>query len=232
MAKEYQPATSAMETAVKPDAVSSIVLSGGRTIPFIYYLGANSTCPLVKLESPTSAKELTWGDTVELPPGATVSVRNISYMPGDIQIQSGPVPAPPPRRITVPVEFTSKITGGGAVTRVVEFTANFPCDTRRARRAYLAWGTNDVVSPRAQIVVRGFNQQHSGSQQAGLPVYIDQYDLVGAIPELIPLGTSLDGNGMRLGDFARFDAVLTAPGAGSDEQGDLRVFEVFYVVEY
>lgn len=226
--QEYQPATSAFETNVQPDTVSGIILSGGRTIPFLYYLGANSTAPLVRLESPTTSKELTWGDVVELPPGVAVSVRNISYMPGDVQIQSGRVPAPSPRRITVPVSFDAKFTVGDTI----ELRPHFPCDTRRARRAYFAWGVPDIIGARVRFILRGFNQQHSGSQQAGLPVYTDLYEFNTVVPEFIPLGTSMEGNGMRLADFVRLDAEITAAPAVGEPDHQLAILEAFYVLEY
>lgn len=229
--QEYQPATSAFQTSVLPDEISAIVLSGGRTIPFRYYLGSNSTVPLVRLESPTTSKELTWGDAVELPPGSVVSVRNISYGRGDIQIQSGPIPSPAPRRVTIPVDLTfyDRATDSYA-------TPTFPCDTRRARRAYITWGIPNTafVLFQADITILGFCQQHSGSKQAGIPVYIDTYHFDGMFPDTIPLGTSLEGNGMRLLDYARVlvQVQYTASSGGAKDHKSVGIQDIFYVVEY
>lgn len=161
---EYQVQQTFFASQVEPDAVSTINLSGGRTIPYYFSLGINSTVPFVQLESGGGAKkEFSWGETVEVPPGQLLTVRNVSYMSGDIQIQSGKDYAPTPTRIQKYITLgdpTFNETPGIGFLRSTMFV-----DLRRARRAFLAFSTNpsgviDLADP-VLLSVAHYNKQHS-----------------------------------------------------------------------
>lgn len=226
---EFQPANSIFQNYVLPDSLAGATLSGGRTKPYYYYLGSNSTIPFVRLESSTSQKEMSWGDIVEVLPGQNVNVRNISYMPGDLQIQSGTVPVAPPRRVTLPVHCDVEI-GLNKLT----IAPRYPCDTRRAIRAYFALGmmypASDSSASALQFSVSGQYRQHTKNPQTTwADAYYDTYIFTDMRPDIIPLGISLDAQAMRLADFAK--VVVTMDAAQSD--GALSTFvDAFYVLEY
>lgn len=224
---EFQPGNSFFATSIGPNDTTTFTLSGGRTVPFFFYLGSNSTVPFVRLESPVAQKEISWGDVAELPPGTNVTVRNISFMPGDIQLQSGKIPVTPPRRTSVSVAVTASETPGGATFYEPESS----CDTRRAVRAYLslALDPGDWV-----VTVTGYYKQHSRNQRTHTPAaYIDTYDFsnisnpAAVVPEMIPLGKSSDGNGMRMADYA----VIVIQNGGL-VVGREAFLDSFFVLEY
>jgi len=159
MSKTVQPMNTFFVANVKPGALANIKLSGGPNEPFFYSLGANSTVPFIQLEGGGGTqKEFSWGETIEVPAGQQLQVKSASYMAGDVQIQSGRDIANKPERITVPVELPESVDGFYVPGDVI--IPLYACDTRMARRAFLAlaWQTGETV---ARVRIKGFNQQHS-----------------------------------------------------------------------
>lgn len=129
MSTEKQPYSTFNAMGVPANKVTELKLSGGKTIPYIYSLGINSTIPYVKLIGSAMGQKLfSWNERIEVPPGEMVTVANASFHPGDIWINSGWDPAVLPSRVTVPV-------GVSVVGANIE--PDFPIDTRRALRAWV-----------------------------------------------------------------------------------------------
>jgi hypothetical protein len=125
-------------------------------------LGNQSTVPFVRLQgSGGTQKEFTWGETVEVMPGQNVQVESASYMPGDIQIQSGKDTQNRPARTTIPIQVIGETPEGetlGSITPV------HPCDCRGAKRAYLCilFRTSDDGDFGGTLLrLYGINKQHS-----------------------------------------------------------------------
>lgn len=227
--REYQPAHMVSEQLLLPGHASSVQVSGGQNTPYYYYLGANNTIPFVRFESPDTQKELSWGDVIELPPRVLLNVRNVSYMPGDLQIQSGTWPSPGPKRITVPIRCQVQTVAPGTV--LIE--PLYPCDTRRAVKAYFAFSLGALVDE-MEITVSGYFDQHSQNPDitAVREAYQDSYDLAAPEVDTLPLGTSYEGNGMRLADFAKVQIYATGADDGSEEVPTPAFVDAFYVLEY
>ena len=99
---EQQPYSTFHAMDVARDRETNIKLSGGRTIPFIYSLGINSTVPYVRLVGSSMGQKLfSWTEQIVVPAGEMVTVANASYHKGDIWIQSGVDPAALPARASV-----------------------------------------------------------------------------------------------------------------------------------
>ena len=184
-----QPKSSYFQPGVSPLSKSNIVLPGGKDEPYYYCLGVDSTIPFVSLQGGGSAqKVISWGEMIEVPPGQSVTVKNESYMQGDIQINSGHDFAAKPERISLPV--TTK-TGPGAgppnPTTIIE--SLFPADTRRCRRAYLKFQLETDISLLA-ITFTGKPQKHSfpavdsvtGVETYTQPVQIPPFTVAGSAP--------------------------------------------------
>ena len=237
---EYQPQNSIFASNILPDQLSAMTLSGGRTVPHTYYLGPNNTIPFVRLESPVSNKIVSWGETITLQPGANVNIRNVSYMPGDLEIQGGHNACPPPPRVTIPVKGIVEMAPGSNTLRL---TFEFPCDTRKARRAWLVYRTIDpmqdaytstpITESTHNVTVTGYMRQHS---QPSPPIpsntftYQDSY-MLSEQASVIPLGVSLEGNAMRLVDQAvvQIDQVW---GSGYFQDAKPLLDTCCYVLEY
>lgn len=156
--KDRQPYNTFFHPNVKPEEVSSIILSGGKHEPYYYSLGNQSTVPFVKLQgSGNTQKEFTWGETIEVFPGQNVKVQSASYMAGDIQIQSGRDIANKPSRITTPIQVTP--FAEGSFPKDTSVSPLYPCDCRQAKRAYL--GGNFSSDNIDSLVFYGINRQHS-----------------------------------------------------------------------
>jgi len=137
MSQELQPYSSFQELGVPKQKVTKLKLSGGKSIPYVYSLGVNSTVPYIQLLGSRGGQKLfTWGEQIIVPPGEMVTVKNASYHPGDIFLQSGYDPAAKPERVTVPVEiFLDDTNPDPQFHRIRPIHG---VDTRRARRAYVA----------------------------------------------------------------------------------------------
>lgn len=137
MTTEIQPYSSFQELNVPKQKTTNLKLSGGESIPYIYSLGVNSTVPYVQLLGSRGGQKLfTWGEQIIVPPREFVTVKNASYHPGDIFIQSGWDPAAKPERVTVPVKLLLDNSNPDEA-----FWFLYPehgVDTRRCRRAYVA----------------------------------------------------------------------------------------------
>lgn len=160
----YQPLKSFLAKSVEPGKVSDIQLSGGTTKPYFYSLGVNSTCPFVSVEgSGGIQKEFSWGETIIIPPGQTVKLKNASKHKGDIHIQSGRDEHNKPRRISFPVLVTPPefITEPPVVVVGAQRVGEF-IDTRRVVRAWLNINPT-LVCPfaPASFYVFGFYEQHT-----------------------------------------------------------------------
>ena len=158
---QLQPRSNFFQSAVTPLTNSKLQLPGGKTEPFYYCLGVDSTIPFISLQGGgASQKIFSWGEMIEVPPGQTVTVKNESYMLGDISINSGHDFAAKPERISLPVDINILDDSSlpGFVTRTI--TPKFPADTRRCRRGYLKFqiftGSDDFF-----IVFTGKPVKHS-----------------------------------------------------------------------
>lgn len=233
---EYQVQQTFFASRVEPNAVSTIKLSGGKTIPYYFSLGINSTVPFVQLESAGGAnKELSWGETIEVPPGQLVGVRNVSYMAGDIQIQSGKDYAPTPPRLQkflrTWTEFPDLAPPASTVFRSDELV-----DLRRARRAYFTM--DYVASTLGNTIVLLFshtNKQHSSDYPYANGINFDTvYNIPpGTAMGLIPIGyqmSSMDVDShvpQILGDFCNVTIQYTTL-----DSIDPRIDRPYIVVEY
>lgn len=185
--KERQPYSSFKALNVAPNAPTNLKLSGGRTIPYIYSLGVNSTVPYIRLVGgSTSQKLFSWNEQIVVPPGELVTVSNGSYHPGDIFLQSGADPAAIPARVTVPVPM---VVGAGLV-----ITPAFVLDVRRARRAFVG-GFNANAANLTMFIFGEARERSHGinpvTSDLGLPTatYTDSYTIpASTAPGLIPLG--------------------------------------------
>ena len=154
---------------VEPFQKSSIILSGGVDRPYYYSLGNQSTVPFVRLQgSGGTQKEFTWGETVEVLPGQNVQVESASYMPGDIQIQSGRDVQNRPARTTISIKTIPDVEDLSAIPlpgdgSLPEVRPVFPCDCRGAKRAYLGCriSTGPILGQEITFSAYGFNRQHS-----------------------------------------------------------------------
>ncbi len=138
LAPRSQPKNNFFISAVPPLSNSELKLPGGNDEPFYYCLGVDSTVPFVSLQGGgASQKIFSWGEMIEVQPKQTVTVKNESFMLGDISINSGHDYAAKPERISLPVDIdiVDFDNGGGLTFRTI--TPKFPADTRRCRRGYL-----------------------------------------------------------------------------------------------
>lgn len=159
---EYQPRNNFFQAAIPPLSNSEIKLPGGRSKPFYYSLGVDSTVPFVSLQGGgASQKVFSWGEMIEVLPGQTVIVKNESYMLGDIQINSGHDYAAKPERISLPVDIViiDDPIAFGIVLRTI--TPKFPADTRRCRRGYLKYQIETTAGLAVDILFRGKPMKHS-----------------------------------------------------------------------
>lgn len=181
MIQSSQPKNTFFAGNVKPMANSNLILSGGPDVPYYYSLGDQSTVPFVRFQgSGGTQKEFSWGEVIEVKPNEQVQVFSASYMPGDIQIQSGHDYANTPRRISIPVEIAdlpaNYFTPDG-VPLPPGFIINpkFPCDTRRCKNAWLSvkWFTGTYPTTATDndlnhVIIIGQNQQHTFVPEAEL----------------------------------------------------------------
>lgn len=255
---EYQPQNSIFQTMLLPDATSSVNISGGRIIPHTFYLGPNNTVPFVRLENPAASKEISWGELIIVQPGQQVAIRNTSCMPGDLQIQSGSVPAPPPPRVTITVRCTITPTTPADLPYTEwesgythKITPEFPCETRAVRRAWLVlrpalavyveptpeepysgMALNDANTV-SYARVRNYYHMHSRIMQNQPTEWSFEHVHRGTDIEafmMIPLGLNVDGNAMRLADYAKADVFIGAVGGAFGE--DLVSETAAYLLEY
>lgn len=175
--EEFQPLQTFWHKNAKPGQVTSINLSGGAKKSFYFSLGVNSTVPFVRLEGVGSTqKEFSWGETVEIPPGVTVNVRNSSKHAGDIEIQSGTDYAVPPS-ISFPVTFP-RLASPNFFDPALAYLSS-PIDTKRARRGWMYFGTGidgGAVPPigiNVSISILGYYDVHTSGPNTQ-PVNIPQ----------------------------------------------------------
>lgn len=159
---EFQAQQSFWGLSTQPRKIATgITLSGGRTRPSRFYLGAGSTVPYVELVgSGASAKQFTWGEVIEILPGTTVGVRNASKHTGDIQIQSGDFPCQRPKRVTVPFPFTLAEDS----PPVAFWFANEYIDTRLARQAYVSFAPVEVQTMDFLASIFGYYSEHTSNR--------------------------------------------------------------------
>jgi len=164
MDREIQPFSNFQAISVPPSHPTTFRLSGGKTIPYIYQLGVNSSVPYVRLlGSDIGQKLFSWNEKIIVPPQQMVTVENASFHVGDIHINSGWDPSALPARVTVPVNFDEVTGPDGYLTR-------FPCDTRRARRAFLQGPEATTVNPgEAEVTGRAVGRGHV----VGLPAFTE-----------------------------------------------------------
>lgn len=222
--RSRQPMNTFFHQNVEPFQKSSIVLSGGPDRPFYYSLGNQSTVPFVRLQgSGNTQKEFTWGETIEVLPGQNVQVQSASYMPGDIQIQSGRDIANKPNRISIPCKVDPISVGfatydPGTVVRPV-----FPCDCRQAKRAWLVSNIQLNADAIPTLEILGINQQHSWPPEVfqgftSIPPtgkkYVTDYQFTsGTTYNQIPLGYNSQFNppdqAMTLADFVTWTLTIS-----------------------
>lgn len=230
----FQPKSNFFAPAVPPLGISNIVLPGGKTEPYYYCLGADSTIPFVSLQGGgASQKVITWGEMIEVLPGQTVRVQNQSYMQGDIQINSGHDFAAKPDRIslTVPITITQI---GDVANNQDSWKPVFPADTRLCRRAYLKVQLYTDFIPIA-ITITGKPQKHSFPAVdlfTGLQTYTELFNILPFTNAgEIPLGYGSDNasvlSPMALTDQVTFEFVA-AHTAGKQFLNTL----IMYCLEY
>lgn len=163
-ASQYQPKSNYFQANINPLSLSNLQLPGGKSESFFYCLGIDSTVPFVSLQGGgVSQKIFTWGEMIEVPPGQTVTVKNESFMRGDIQINSGHDFSAKPERISVPLRIKS-VVGSPAEPDVSPGSqiSEFPADTRRCRRAFVACNLTTVAAlAQHSIVIFGKAIKHS-----------------------------------------------------------------------
>ena len=180
---ERQPYSTAKILNVAPTQDTNLKLSGGKTIPYVYSLGVNSTSPYVKLLGSSMGQKLfTWTEEIIVPAGEMVTVVNGSYHPGDIWIQSGADWAALPARVTVPVN----VVESGGVT-----TPEFNIDTRRARRAFVQG--MPIISVGIDFTATGAARDRSHAidpalVEVGTPTFSTTFAIPPGSPGLLPLG--------------------------------------------
>jgi len=238
--KQSQPLNTFFAQNVEPFQKSSIVLSGGRDEPYHYSLGNQSTVPFVRLQgSGNTQKEFTWGETIEVLPGQNVQVQSASYMPGDIQIQSGKDIANRPKRISIPCKVTPFSQSSYDPNTVV--TPVYPCDTRQARAAWLVSNIQLNAKAIPSLTFLGINKQHSwppdefsGFTQltpTGKKYVWDYQFTPGTAYGAIPLGYAAQWNPpnavMTLTDFVTWSLTV------SSETNTSSIYSFFfYTLEY
>lgn len=135
-----QPKNNFFQANVPPLSNTQLKLPGGKDEPWYYCLGVDSTIPYVSLQGGgASQKIISWNEMIEVQPKQTVTVKNESYMLGDISINSGHDFAAKPERISLPVDVNIEIIDGGPGVAATRITPKFPADTRRCRRGYLKY---------------------------------------------------------------------------------------------
>ena len=137
----------------------------------LYSLNKRSNVPYVQLIGSGGFKKVfTWGEIAEIPKGQTCTVGNASYHGGDIYINKGEDICNKPSRITIPVRFAvTQFTRAGQPNYV--YQAEYPCDVRGARRAYLCMDA--IVDPASEqqqmnVFIRGRQQDGSFNTPSSL----------------------------------------------------------------
>ena len=193
-----QPKSTFFAPAVKPLANSNIKLPGGKDKPYYYCLGADSTIPFISMQGGGAAQKIvTWGEMIEVLPGQTVTVKNESYMEGDISVNSGHDFAAKPARISLPVNTTEKLIPIPFGGFFVQLTSTFPADTRTCRRGYLKFQIQTATQI-VQIQFTGKPQKHSfiGTDLVtGLKTYTQDFE----IPAFTQAGSAPMGYGAQNG---------------------------------
>jgi len=204
------------DPAIPPLSNSGLMLSGGQPGQgsFYYSLGIQSTVPFVTLEGGgSSQKDFSWGELIEVKEGQQVTVKNSSYMKGDVEIVSGLDYGAKPERISVAVDIVGDPLIPGEI-----LTPSFPADTRRCRQAYLLISMT-VGAAAMNVAIRGFNKKHSvttGIDGTVIPVsqYITTYQYAPATAlGQIPLGYGqglIPGTVMGLFDATEFAIEIPA----------------------
>lgn len=214
-AEEYQAQQTFFSKKVPPQELAGFTLSGGQKSAYYFYMGNECNLPYVKVEGAGGiAKEFGWNEVIEVPPGVTLKVRNVSKHTGDIHIQSGKVPTPGPKRVSIPISFYYAGDNG----TLAYFVSNQYIDTRRAVRA---WHVFDPVFTGADntgiVGVMAFYEQHTANpeQYTILPTlpdaswFMDLQMPINTFFNTIPLGQQFVLAGfesmatMQLPDFAR-----------------------------
>lgn len=177
---EIQPRNNFFQAAVPPLSNSEMKLPGGRSKPFYYCLGVDSTVPFVSLQGGgASQKIFSWGEMIEVLPGQTVIVKNESYMLGDIQINSGHDYAAKPERISLPVDIIQFQELGPFPITLFFTEPKFPADTRRCRRAYLKYQI-ETQAAQVDITFTGKPIKHSFpavDSITGIQTYTQNYTI-------------------------------------------------------
>ena len=208
--------------------------SGVQLGPGAYSLSTLSNVPYVSFRgAPRQEKTFSWGETIIVREGETVTVWNESYHPGDIVINGGQDYATIPRRITVPVYLNWTASGIGGLPTL---TPANPCDARRAKGVWIALAAQVVTTSNGNLGKVGKPQERSHFTE--VPVVIK--NLIGAgyfSNEIVAAGTALtmiplgyqsnmgdDSSTMCLLDTAEFIFTNIADGA--------QLNMAYYVIEY
>lgn len=229
MTQERQPYSTFTALNVARDRETPIKLSGGKTIPFVYSLGINSTVPYVKLIGSSMGQKLfSWTEQIIVPAGEMVTVANGSYHPGDIWIQSGADPSALPARVTLAVGLIQTEVGKAQFQNV----PTYKLDTRRARRAFVQGfpDNSNAVDFTAQGIsrLRSHFVLPSPPIEVRTPTFLSTISVPPGNPGLLALGKDArPGDGVHaLLDEAGFlwDAAVNFPDGTSGA--------VYYVLEY
>ena len=232
-----------------------------QTVPDgIWSLSTLSSVPYARITGPGGfQKEFSWNEPIVVPEGTMGMLENSSFHPGDIVLNGGWDYGAAPRRVTVPVNlgFTSIGAPGqppagqfvplpmplAGATFPLGVIPQWPVDTRRALRAYLAieWESADVgddpviLAFDIPFTIRGFAAERShntvnSNVPTGTGYITDWTGVAGTRFGLIPLGYSAaNGDGGEphaLLDYASFEAVIETPAF------NLFRYTAYYVLEY
>lgn len=224
MSTEQQPYSTFSRMGVEPNQQTTLTLSGGKSIPYIYSLGINSTVPFIQLIGSAMGQKLfSWNEKIIVPPGQLVTVANASFHPGDIWINSGWDPSVRPTRVTVPVGIS--VANGVIVP-------NHVLDVRRAHRAFVqgfpASGGAETFVSTGMAKLRSHNVNPTFTYAVNATAeYTDSTTVPPfTLPGLLPLG-----NTAQAGD--PIHALLdTATFTWSDLNIVTQSGAVYYVLEY
>jgi len=161
------------EAMVPPLALTNSLKIG----PGKYSLGVDSTIPFVSLQGGGSSQKIfTWGEMIEVFPGQLCTVKNESFMQGDIQINSGWDYAATPPKISLPVDTDVTVNGG-----VTNISGRFPADTRRCRRAYLK-SQISTDTANGSLTIIGKPNKHSYPATDGITGQNNYQKIIALIP--------------------------------------------------
>lgn len=235
MSAEIQPYSSFQALAVPAQKETDLKLSGGKKIPFIYSLGVNSTIPYIQLIGSSAGQKLfSWNEKIVVPPGQFVTVKNASFHPGDIFLQSGWDPGARPARVTVPVPVS--LDDSNPDPDLWTIVPQFGVDTRRARRAYVS-GFSNTPAAATDFLFFAFGISKLRSHNTNPTFSFEGANARARYTSSLSVPPSSSVGMLPLGDGALFsdtvhDLLDVATWAYRDVNLDNQSGAIHYVIEY